>query len=275
MWEVGLPPLLWSFPPTTTFTSFSTPDYWAVLLLLPVAMFVYSSRGRWVFPCLLWSFPPSITLTAFPLLVAGCVPHSHWPGLFIYSAGKDSLSPIFSAQCAPLSFPCVFIVLIAYYSVSLISWVEVGLSRGLAPLAQGCLWEYHSTTKLTLSVSSQAIWAQATGGPRALLVSPFNVKCRCCVPAGGVEGSKFRPFSVVLPASCVSSVSPRFHYRRHAFCFLPLATILESPPEYTLLFYLLNCIIITTCFIFSGFPRVYDLYFELVLRLPLHYSILH
>jgi hypothetical protein len=49
------------------------------------------------------------------------------------------------------------------------------------------------------------------------------------VPAGGVEGSKFCLFSVVLPASCVSSVSPRFHYRRHSFCFLPLHAILESP----------------------------------------------
>jgi hypothetical protein len=37
------PPLLCRFPPTTTFTSFPAPDYWAVLLLLPAAMFVYSS----------------------------------------------------------------------------------------------------------------------------------------------------------------------------------------------------------------------------------------
>jgi hypothetical protein len=43
-----------------------------------------------------------------------------------------------------------------------------------------------------------------------------------------VEGSKFCLFSVVLPARCVSSISPRFHYRRHSFCFLPLAAILES-----------------------------------------------
>jgi hypothetical protein len=45
------------------------------------------------------------------------------------------------------------------------------------------------------------------------------VKWRFSAPAGGVEG----------PAKCVSSVSPRFHYRRLTFCFLPLATILESP----------------------------------------------
>jgi hypothetical protein len=38
----------------------------------------------------------------------------------------------------------------------------------------------------------------------------------------------FASFWVVLPARCASSISPRFLYRRHAFCFLPLAAILES-----------------------------------------------
>jgi hypothetical protein len=41
--------------------------------------------------------------------------------LFIYISGKDSLPPIFGAQCAPPSFSHVFIVLIAYYSVSFFS----------------------------------------------------------------------------------------------------------------------------------------------------------
>jgi hypothetical protein len=83
--------------------------------------------------------------------------------------------------------------------------------------------------KLTLSVSSQAIWVWVTGGPEALLVSLFNMKWRFSVPAGGVEGSKFCLFSVIMPAKYVSSVSPRFHYRRLTFCFLPLATLLETP----------------------------------------------
>jgi hypothetical protein len=54
------------------------------------------------------------------------------------------------------------------------------------------------------------------------------VKWRFSVQAGGVEGSKLCLFSVIMPAKCVSSVSPRFHYRRVTFCFLPLAAILES-----------------------------------------------
>jgi hypothetical protein len=45
-----------------------------------------------------------------------------------------------------------------------------------------------------------------------------------------VEGSKLCLFSVIMPSKCVSSISPRFHYRRLAFCFLPLAAILESLP---------------------------------------------
>jgi hypothetical protein len=54
------------------------------------------------------------------------------------------------------------------------------------------------------------------------------VKWRCYAWAGGVEESKFCFFSVFFPVRCISSISPRFYFRRHAFCFLPLAAILES-----------------------------------------------
>jgi hypothetical protein len=43
------------------------------------------------------------------------------------------------------------------------------------------------------------------------------------------RGSQFCLFSVILPSKSVSRISPRFQYRRHAFCFLPSAAILESP----------------------------------------------
>jgi hypothetical protein len=150
------------------------------------------------------------------------------PDLFIYSPGKGSLPPIFGAQCAPPSFLRVLFVLIAYYSVSLFfpGWRSVS-PGDYAALAQACLWEYRGTTKLTWSTSSQAIWVLATGGPGALLVSLFNVKGRFAALAGGVEGSKLCLSSVIMPAKCVSGVSPRFHYRRLPFCFLPLAAILE------------------------------------------------
>jgi hypothetical protein len=41
-------------------------------------------------------------------------------------------------------------------------------------------------------------------------------------------GIKVLPLSVVFPLRCISSVSPRFYFKRHTFCFLPLAAILES-----------------------------------------------
>jgi hypothetical protein len=42
-----------------------------------------------------------------------------------------------------------------------------------------------------------------------------------------VGKSKFFLFLEVFPVRCISSISPRFYFRRHAFYFLPLAAILE------------------------------------------------
>jgi hypothetical protein len=51
---------------------------------------------------------------------------------------------------------------------------------------------------------------------------------RCYAWAGGVVVLEFCPFLLIFPPMCISSVSPRFYFRKHAFCFLPLVTILES-----------------------------------------------
>jgi hypothetical protein len=110
-------------------------------------MFIYSSRGKWVFPLSHGVFLPPPLLQAFPLLVAGRVPlllpSPARPGLFIYSSVRDSPPPLFGTQGAPPSVLRVFIVLIAYYSVSLFfpGWGLV-CPGGYADLAQGCLWEY-------------------------------------------------------------------------------------------------------------------------------------
>jgi hypothetical protein len=198
-------------------------------------MFVYSSLGKWVFPPLLCSFPPSATLTSFP--ARGCWVHTPTPTRASLAHPACSFTvpgripfPQSSALSAPhplSSVSLLFLFLITQFLF--FPRVGVVLFRGYAVLAQACLWEYGGTAKLTLSASSQAIWAHATGGLGALLVSPFNVKWRFSALAGGVEGSKFCLFSVILPSKCVSSVSPRFHYRRLTFCFLPLSAILESP----------------------------------------------
>jgi hypothetical protein len=34
---------------------------------------------------------------------------------------------------------------------------------------------------------------------------------------------------VIFPARLISSISPRFSFRKHALCFLPLVTILAPP----------------------------------------------
>jgi hypothetical protein len=121
---------------------------------------IYSSHGKWVFLLSCGVFLPPPLSQAFPLLVGGRMPCSRQslsglPGLFIYSPGKDSFPPIFSAQGAPPSFQRVLIVLITYYSVSLFSpgWRSV-CPGGYAALAQACLWVYRGTVKLTWSTCS-------------------------------------------------------------------------------------------------------------------------
>jgi hypothetical protein len=137
------PPLLWSFPPTATFTSFPAPDYWVVLLLLPATMFVYNSHGKWVFPPLLWSFPPSVTLTSFPA-----------PGFWARAPAPTRASPAHPACLftvpGRIPFPqssafrvhhplsrvsLLFLLLISQFLF--FPWVEVSLSRGLCCCGPG------------------------------------------------------------------------------------------------------------------------------------------
>jgi hypothetical protein len=70
-------------------------------------------------------FLPLQLSQAFLLLVAGrmplLLPSLARPSLFIYSSIRDSLPPLFSTQGTSPFLLCVFIVLIAYYSVSLFS----------------------------------------------------------------------------------------------------------------------------------------------------------
>jgi hypothetical protein len=114
-------PLLQAFPFPSTLGEMT------LHLLSQACVFLYSSRGKWVIPPLLWSFPPSTTLRSLP--APGCWAHASAPAgasparpsLFIYSSARDSPPHHFSAQGAPPSLLCVFIVFIAYYSVSLLS----------------------------------------------------------------------------------------------------------------------------------------------------------
>jgi hypothetical protein len=206
----GSPPSPVQFSSHLHFRGFPAPDYWAVLLLLPADMFVYSSCGKWVFPPLLWSFPPSATLTSFP--APGCWVHVPAPAgaspacpACLFTVPGRIPFPQSSELCEPHPLSRMSLLLLLLISQFLFfPQVEVCLSRGCAALAQACLWEYHSTAKLTWFTSFQAIWARATGGPGALLVSPFNVKWRVSAPAGGWRGQSYASSQWL----CLQSVSP-------------------------------------------------------------------
>jgi hypothetical protein len=114
-------------------------------------------------------------------------------------------------------FSCLFIIQFVF---SL--WVGVSLSRRLCWFTMCCLADM-------VVCISQAVSELASGSAGALQFSLSNVEWGCYAQAGGVEESEFCPLLVVFPARHISSVSPGFYFRKHAFCFLPLVTILENP----------------------------------------------
>jgi hypothetical protein len=104
-------------------------------LLSQACMFVYRSRGRWVFPLLLWSFPPSATLTSFP--APGWWVHAPTPTFFsqarlVYLQFREGFPSPPSALRAPHPLCYVsllFLLLIIQFLF--FPLVGVGLSRGL------------------------------------------------------------------------------------------------------------------------------------------------
>jgi hypothetical protein len=192
--------------------------------LSKACVFIYSSHGKWVFPPLLWSFPPTATFTSFPA-------PDRWVVLLLLPSPAGLLwgispPPLFGAQGTAPSLPCIFLLLLFIIQLFFFfPWVGVDLSRGLCWSGPGLSARVPCPAYLTLwSVSSQAIWVLPSGGGMGALL----VKWRCYAQARGVEESKFCLFLVVFPVRCISSISPRFYFRRHAFCFISLAAVLES-----------------------------------------------
>jgi hypothetical protein len=151
------PALLWSFPPSSTLTSFPTPGCWGHAPLLPEAL-----RPAW----------------------------------FVYLQSQEGFpSPNLQRSGRPTLFPvclnCSYCLLLSF---SFFPWWRSVCPGGYAALAQACLRGYRSTAKLTWSASSQAVWAPAA--PGALLVSPFNVKWRFSAPALAaiLESRSSKPF---------------------------------------------------------------------------------
>jgi hypothetical protein len=122
-------PLLQAFPFPSTLREVTLHPVSQACMLFTVHM----GSGSSPLSCGVFLTPP--LLQSFPLLVAGGTPQLPpspiRPSLFIYSSWRDSL-PHFGAQGSPPTLLCVFIVVIAYYSVPLFfPRVGVGLSRGL------------------------------------------------------------------------------------------------------------------------------------------------
>jgi hypothetical protein len=98
-WEVALPSLLWSFPPTATFTSFPAPGCWAC-----AAAPAFSSRLVYLQFCEGLSLPPSLVLS---------VPH-------------------------PLCYLSFLLLLLIHFFSFFLGWESV-CPGDYADLAQGCL----------------------------------------------------------------------------------------------------------------------------------------
>jgi hypothetical protein len=143
------PPLLWSFPPTTAFTSFPTPDCWACAI---------APAGQRVCLQFTWEVgpPPS------PVFSSLC--HSHklshsWllgahpcsrplrPGPACYLQFREGFPspPLQHSGCPTLFATCLYCSYCLLLNFSFLpGWGSV-CPGGYADLAQGCLWKYRST----------------------------------------------------------------------------------------------------------------------------------
>jgi hypothetical protein len=228
------PPLLWSFPPTATFTSFLAPDYWACSaapasqrVCLQLTWEVGLSPSPVEFSSLHHSHKLSCSW-----LLGSCRCSCHLrlglACLFTVLGGIPLPSSALRVPHPLCNVSLLFLLLITQFLF--FSWVG-GLvcPGGYADLAQGCLWQYRIPLSSLCShhPKPSGHWHLAAAqGPSWFLCSMWSGDALCRLEVW--RGSKFCLFSVALPARCVSSISPRFHFRRHTFCFLPLAAILES-----------------------------------------------
>jgi hypothetical protein len=76
-------------------------------------VFIYSSRGRWVFPPLLCSFPPTATFRSFPAPDYWVVLLLLPAALFVYSSHGKWVFPLFLWSFLPLPLSQAFLLLVA------------------------------------------------------------------------------------------------------------------------------------------------------------------
>jgi hypothetical protein len=137
-WEMGLPPLLWSFPPTATFTSFPTPECWACAAA--PAGWCVCLQLRWEVdlppsPVEFSSLRHSHKLSRSWLL--GVLPCSRWSlssqAWLVYLQFQEGFPspPLWHSVHPTLFATCLYCSYCLLLSFSFFPRGEVGLSRGL------------------------------------------------------------------------------------------------------------------------------------------------
>jgi hypothetical protein len=197
--------------------------------LSQACVFIYNSHWKWVFPPLLWSFPPTTNFTSFP--APDCWACATAPAFSSWLVGRNFPSP---PSVLSLPHPLCYVsfllllLIIQFFSLFSLGWGQEAMliwPRVVCGSTMCCL--AHLVVCVFPSHLGAGDWWQLRGPPGFSI----NMEWRCYVQDGGVEGSKFCLFLVIFPVSYVSSTSPRFYFRRHVFCFLPLAAILELDLE--------------------------------------------
>jgi hypothetical protein len=140
--------LLWSFPPTTTFTSFPTPDCWACAAAPAFsgpACLSTAHVGSGTSPLSCGAFLPPPLLQAFQILVAGHVaqllPSPAWLVYLQFCEGFP-FPPLWCSGCPTLFAMCLYCCYYVLFSFSFFPRWRSVCSGSYADLAQGCLWEY-------------------------------------------------------------------------------------------------------------------------------------
>jgi hypothetical protein len=164
-----------------------------ICFLRPACLFtVHVGSGSSLLSCGVFLPPPlSKPSCSWLLGAAPLPPEPLLPAWLVYLQSREGFpSPNLQRSGRPTLFPaCLIYSYCLLLSFSFFPWWRSVCPGGYAALAQGCLWGYCCTLKLTWSASSQALSAQATGGPGALLVlrlSEVEILCagwRC----GGVK----------------------------------------------------------------------------------------
>jgi hypothetical protein len=136
-------------------------------LLSQAGVFIYSSRGKWVFPPLLWSFPPTATFTSFP--APGCWVCATAPAFSSWLVVRNFPSPPSTLRVPhPLCYVSPLLLLLIIQFLFLFSLGEGWFVQG-----------------------AMLIWPRVVCGSTTVVLWSASSKAVCMLVAGGVEASWF------------------------------------------------------------------------------------